>query len=104
MTLNCVVVRHFDVLLGNGEHVDWSVKFLNKELDLSIKSVNAWAHKADISGEFAGTGTPVLEYKLSNKGKWQQAGEVVIEKNSLSASAKRKLKFGIQIHFKKRKK
>lgn len=86
MTLNCVVVRHFDVLLGNGGHVDWSVKFLNKEMDLSIKSVNAWAHKADISGEFAGTGTPVLEYKLSAKNKWQQAAEVVIDKNSLSAS------------------
>lgn len=94
MTLDCVLQRSFDVVLRDGSHVEWKVKFLNKDTELVLKAVNAWAHEAYITGEFPGKEVPVMEYKSVASKQWIAVENVKTENNSISATIE-KLKAGV---------
>ncbi len=84
MTLDCVIVRYFYVDYQGGE-IRWSVKVLQKAVDLEVKSVNPWACFAGVSGVVNGEGTPVVEYRKAGDSEWITYSDAAVEGNKVSA-------------------
>lgn len=77
MTLDCVIMRYFTVDYA-GEEIEWSVKFLQKKVDVSVSSVNAWACSAGVRGVTDGKGVPVFEYRIADEEEWRTCSDVKI--------------------------
>ncbi len=69
MTLNCAVLRHFYVEYGNTE-IEWAVVVRQKALELTVDSVNPWAHSVAVAGTWNEKGTPVFEYRGESDTDW----------------------------------
>ncbi len=84
MMLDCVVMRYFYVEY-EGEEIRWSVKVLQKAVEVEVKSVTAWTLSALVSGMTNGSGTPVFEYRKAAGSEWIQYKDVKVEGTSVSA-------------------
>lgn len=84
MELDCTMTRQFTVEY-KGETSVWTLVFLQKQIMNEIKSVDAWAYHAVVSGEFDGVGTPYYEYKTSSDTEWTVFDQV--EVNGVSVKA-----------------
>ena len=84
MELDCTMARQFTVEY-KGETSVWTLVFLQKQIMNEIKSVDAWAYHAVVSGEFDGVGTPYYEYKTSSDTEWIVFDQV--EVNGVSVKA-----------------
>lgn len=78
MPLDCTMARKFTVLYKGIEYV-WTVSFMQKKIVNEIKSVDAWAYRADISGDFDGSGTPYYEYKMASDAEWTKFENVSVD-------------------------
>lgn len=84
MILDCVIMRYFTVEY-DGQEIEWSVKFLQKEVTVGIESVDPWTCSAFITGMTNGKGTPVLEYKKVTESEWSSFDELNVSGTSVSA-------------------
>ena len=84
MTLECVLLRKFTVL-SEDRQVDWIVRVLNKEVEVEVTSVNAWARHAYVTALFNGEGDPYLEFSRSGEDVWTKVKDVEIAGTGLSA-------------------
>lgn len=69
MVLDCVIMRYF-IVEYQGEQIEWSVKFLQKEVAVGIDSVDPWTCSAFVRGTTNGQGTPVIEYRKESETEW----------------------------------
>lgn len=72
MLLDCVVMRYFTVQYDS-EDIEWSVKFLQKAVEVSMLSVNAWTYSVEVAGITNGRGVPAFEYCLASEKEDTQA-------------------------------
>ena len=84
MTLDCTLSRQFTVLYKGVEYV-WTVTFVQQKIQNQVKSVDAWAYHAVVTGDFDGVGTPYYEYKTSSDTEWTVFDQV--EVNGVSVKA-----------------
>lgn len=77
MSLDCTMARKFTVLYKGTEYV-WTVSFMQQKIVNEIKSVDAWAHRADVAGDFDGSGTPYYEYKKTSDAEWTKFENVSV--------------------------
>ena len=84
MTLDCTLSRQFTVLYQGVEYV-WTVTFVQQKIQNQVKSVDAWAYHAVVTGDFDGVGTPYYEYKTSSDTEWTVFDQV--EVNGVSVKA-----------------
>lgn len=84
VTLECVMLRYFDVEY-RGETIRWTVKVVNRAVSLEVDNVNAWAYKAQIQALYDGTGSPYLEYRKAADAEWIRIEDAVIEGIGISA-------------------
>ncbi len=87
MVLDCVIMRYFFVE-HNAEEIRWSVKVLQKMVELDIESVNPWACFAGVRGATNGQGEPVLEYRRAGDADWTRYPEISVEGSSVTAVLK----------------
>lgn len=69
MVLDCVIMRYFYVKY-DGEEIRWSVKVLQKPVEVGMEAVNAWTFSAGVKGVTDGKGTPAFEYKKASDADW----------------------------------
>ena len=69
MTLDCTLSRQFTVLYKGVEYV-WTVTFVQQKIQNQVKSVDAWANHAVVSGEFDGVGEAFFEYRKASEDAW----------------------------------
>lgn len=69
MTLDCTLSRQFTVLYKGVEYV-WTVTFVQQKIQNQVKSVDAWAYHAVVSGEFDGVGEAFFEYRKASEDAW----------------------------------
>lgn len=69
MELDCVIMRYFMVEY-QGEQIEWSVKFLQKRVAVSLSSVQPWTCSAIVEGMTNGQGVPVMEYRKETDTDW----------------------------------
>ncbi len=84
MTLDCVIMRYFFVDY-KGEEIRWSVKVLQKAVELEVQSVKAWACFAGVRGVTNGQGSPVLEYRKAADSEWIEYGDISVEGSAVTA-------------------
>lgn len=88
MTLDCTLIRYFDVEYKN-DTIRWSMKVLPKQIDLEISSVNAWCYSADVQAVSKTGISPVIEYKASSASSWTVAENVSLDGRNVTASLAR---------------
>ena len=69
MPLDCTMARKFTVLYKGAEYV-WTVSFIQQKIQNQVKSVDAWAYHAVVSGEFDGVGEAFFEYRKASEDAW----------------------------------
>lgn len=69
MVLDCVIMRYFYVKY-QGEEIRWSVKVLQKMVEVGMDAVNPWTFSAGVKGVTDGKGTPAFEYKKASDTDW----------------------------------
>lgn len=84
MTLDCVIMRYFNVEY-DGQQIEWSVKFLQKAVAVSIDSVDPWTCSAFIKGSVNGQGTPRIEYRKESDTDFIQWNDMTISGTSMTA-------------------
>lgn len=84
MVLDCVVMRYF-LVEYEGQDIEWSVKFLKKEVSLGISSIDPWSEFAFVEGSANGQGTPVFEYRKSGASEWTSLTDVEVSGTSVKA-------------------
>lgn len=84
MVLDCVIMRYFYVEF-EGEEIRWSVKVLQKAVEVGVKSVNAWTYSAGVKGITDGKGTPSFEYRRSDENDWKVMTDVDFAGTEVSA-------------------
>ncbi len=84
MVLDCVVMRYFFVEC-EGEEIRWSVKVLQKAVDVEVQDVDPWACFARVKGVTDGQGTPVLEYRKTLDGQWMTYTDISADGSRVSA-------------------
>lgn len=84
MTLNCIVVRYFD-LEYEGEVIRWVLKVIQEKISLNVSSVNAWATKAQIKGVYDGNGNPCVQYRKDSDAEWMTDENITIDGINISA-------------------
>lgn len=62
MVLDCVLMRYFHVEY-DGDTIEWSVKFLQKQVAMEMTSVDPWSCSAIVKGLTNGKGKLALEYR-----------------------------------------
>lgn len=85
MVLDCVIMRYFTVEYG-GEEIEWSVKFLQKKVDVAMESVNAWTYSAEVAGITNGRGTPVFECRKASAPEWTSCPDVTVNGTYVTAT------------------
>ena len=88
MTLDCTLIRYFDVEYKN-ETVRWSLKVLPKQVDLEISSVNAWCYSADVKAVSKTGVDPVVEYRAASASSWTKAEEMEISGRNVTLTLSR---------------
>lgn len=84
MELDCVIMRYFTVEY-KGEMIEWSVKFLQKAMDLTISSVDSWTYSAFVKGTTDGQGVPVVEYRKEADPDWTLWSDISVSGSSVFA-------------------
>jgi len=69
MVLDCVIMRYFYVKY-DGEEIRWSVKVLQKPVEVGMESANPWTFSAGVKGVTDGKGKPAFEYKKASDADW----------------------------------
>lgn len=77
MVLDCVIMRYFYVEY-EGEEIRWSVKVLQKMVEVGMDSVNPWTYSAGVKGVTDGKGTPAFEYRKSSDSEWNTWEDVTL--------------------------
>ncbi len=84
MTLDCVIMRYFFVQY-QGQEIKWSVKVLQKAVEVEVESVNPWAYFAGVSGMTNGEGTPSVEYRKSSDSEWIAYQDIEVDGTNVKA-------------------
>lgn len=84
MTLDCVIMRYFSVDY-DGRQIEWSVKFLQKAVAVSIDKVDPWTCSAFVKGTTNGQGTAVVEYRKDSDADWTVWDRLSVSGTSVSA-------------------
>lgn len=84
MTLDCVIMRYFSVDY-EGRQIEWSVKFLQKAVAVSIDKVDPWTCSAFVKGTTNGQGTAVVEYRKDSDADWTVWDRLSVSGTSVSA-------------------
>ncbi|MBQ6688939.1 MAG: PCMD domain-containing protein [Bacteroidales bacterium] len=84
MVLDCVIMRYFMVEYHD-EMIEWSVKVLQKTVQVDILSVNAWTYSAGVKGVTNGQGVPMFEYRRQSDAEWSLSEDVAVSGTSVSA-------------------
>lgn len=84
MVLDCVIMRYFYVEY-EGEEIRWSVKVLQKMVEVGMDSVNPWTYSAGVKGVTDGKGTPAFEYRKSSDSEWNTWEDVTLSGTSAMA-------------------
>jgi hypothetical protein len=87
MTLDCVVMRYFYVEY-QGQEIEWSVKVLQKAVEVAMTTANGWTFSAGFTGAVNGKGVPVFEYRRADAQDWIQYDDVLIKGSSVSAEVR----------------
>lgn len=70
MVLDCVLMRYFHVEYDE-QTIEWSVKFLQKQVAVELNHVDPWSHSAIVKGTTDGKGTYHLEYRKETDQDWK---------------------------------
>ncbi len=84
MVLDCVIMRYFYVE-HEGVEIRWSVKVLQKAVEVELQSVDPWARFAVVRGVTNGMGTPVVEYRRASDADWTALPGISVEGNKVNA-------------------
>lgn len=84
MVLDCVVMRYFFVDYM-GEEICWSVKVLQKAVEVGMESVNPWTFSAGVKGVTDGKGTPLFEYRKAADEEWTAYTDVTVSGTEVTA-------------------
>ncbi len=84
MTLDCVIMRYFFVRYGD-EEIRWSVKVLQKAVELEVQEVRPWACFAAVKGITNGQGTLSVEYRKASDAEWTVCENVSVSGTSVTA-------------------
>ncbi|MBO5420254.1 MAG: PCMD domain-containing protein [Bacteroidales bacterium] len=84
MTLDCVIMRYFNVEY-EGQMIEWSVKFLQKKVAVSIAGVDPWTCSAFVRGTTDGQGTPLIEYRKDSDSDWTVWEDLTVTGTSVFA-------------------
>ena len=84
MVLDCVIMRYF-IVEYQGEQIEWSVKFLQKRVAVSLSSVQPWTVSAFVNGVTNGQGVPVIEYRKEAESDWSAWTSLKVTGTSVSA-------------------
>lgn len=84
MVLDCVIMRYFYVKY-QGEEIRWSVKVLQKMVEVEMKSVNPWTCSAGVKGATDGKGTPAFEYRKESDAQWSKWPDVSLAGTTVTA-------------------
>lgn len=84
MVLDCVIMRYFYVKY-DGEEIRWSVKVLQKPVEVGMEAVNAWTFSAGVKGVTDGKGTPAFEYKKASDADWSTWEDVKLSGTTATA-------------------
>lgn len=84
MVLDCVITRYFYVKY-DGEEIRWSVKVLQKPVEVGMEAVNAWTFSAGVKGVTDGKGTPAFEYKKASDADWSTWEDVKLSGTTATA-------------------
>lgn len=84
MVLDCVIMRYFYVKY-DGEEIRWSVKVLQKPVEVGMEAVNAWTFSAGVKGVTDGKGTPAFEYKKASDAEWSTWEDVKLSGTTATA-------------------
>lgn len=85
MVLDCVVMRYF-IVEYKGQQIEWSVKFLQKTVALSLDEVIPWTYSAFVNGVTNGQGAPVIEYrKKDGAEEWTPWNDFEVSGTSVTA-------------------
>ena len=85
MVLDCMLDRTFTVV-DRGEESVWTLSVVQKSVDMSVTSVNAWCYHADVSAVFTGSGTPYLEYRPQGSEEWVRFDDVSVDGLNVTAT------------------
>jgi hypothetical protein len=84
MVLDCVIMRYFYVKY-QGEEIRWSVKVLQKMVEVGMDAVNPWTFSAGVKGVTDGKGTPAFEYKKASDADWSTWENVMLSGTTATA-------------------
>lgn len=84
MVLDCVIMRYFYVKY-DGEEIRWSVKVLQKPVEVGMESANPWTFSAGVKGVTDGKGTPAFEYKKASDADWSTWEDVELSGTTATA-------------------
>ena len=84
MVLDCVIMRYF-IVEYEGQQIEWSVKFLQKRVAVSLSDVDPWTCSAFVKGVTNGHGVPVIEYRQESDPDWSAWTSLDLSGTSVSA-------------------
>lgn len=85
MTLDCVLMRYFYVLYNN-QSIKWSVKFIRKQVEMKVSSVQPWTYSADVQAITKGDAASYLEYCVTGAAEWIKFDDIKLEGKNISAT------------------
>ena len=84
MVLDCVIMRYF-IVEYEGQQIEWSVKFLQKRVAVSLSDVDPWTCSAFVEGVTNGQGVPVIEYRKEADQDWTAWTSLELSGTAVSA-------------------
>ena len=69
MVLDCLIMRYFYVEY-EGQEIEWSVKFLQKQGALELQTIDPWTYSAFLKGMTNGKGNIAIEYRKETDEDW----------------------------------